>query len=408
MIRKFAALLLLVWCPLGMAEIGTIDKVPGATLLFPHFEVDTGNTQGNNTIITIQNTSATAIVGNVTLWTDQGIPTTNFVIYFTGYDQETIDLRRLFVDRLVPRTATDGQDPADTISPQGILSQDINFASCNQIEFLPDGQEGRFGPELIAAHTGQPAPAYFGSTSQCGSRNYGDRIARGYITVDTVNACTLSRPGRLGYFISGGAGIATLQNVMTGEYVLFDANNRRTVAESAVAIEASPDSPLTTGGAPTFYRGIAGAPSADNREPLPTAWAARFAGARTSFDFWREPSTGAGAGTAAAPYPCGGAGPGHGTQNAVTAYDASGTVLAQPTGDLFPGFAGTTAGSALGLNASLGWVFVNLNAGANFKQSWLNVRQVPASAAPGAPYGYATEAIQLGNLAVGPADPSSP
>ena len=39
-------------------------------------------------------------------------------------------MRDVFVDGKLPRTASDGQDPADTISPQGAASQDINFASC--------------------------------------------------------------------------------------------------------------------------------------------------------------------------------------------------------------------------------------------------------------------------------------
>ena len=43
---------------------------------------------------------------------------------------QTINLRDILANGILPRTASDGQDPADTISPQGPFSQDINFASC--------------------------------------------------------------------------------------------------------------------------------------------------------------------------------------------------------------------------------------------------------------------------------------
>jgi len=403
MFRTTVGLLLLGMSQLAFAALGTIDKVPGATLLFPHFEVDTSSEQGNNTIITIQNTSATAVLGRVVFWTDQGIPTLGLNIYLTGYDQETIDLRRLFVERLEPRTASDGQDPQDTISPQGPVSQDINFASCNN--FFPDIFAGTFGPELTFAHTGRPAPAYFDSATLCGGRNYGDNIARGYITVDAVNQCTLNFPHDPGYFVDGGAGIATMQNVFSGQTVFFDATTRRTYAETAVAIEANPTSPFTSGGAPTFY-GMPG--SADNREPLPTAWATRFSGGRTSFDYWRQPVTTTGG--FPAPFTCGTA-PANAptTQRAVTAYDANGAITGSPTGNLFQFGTGNTPGSSLNLNAPLGWVFVNLNLGdGTVRQSWLTTRQVPAASGTGVPYGYGTEAIQLGNLALGPADPTSP
>ncbi|MBK8284967.1 MAG: hypothetical protein IPK97_08760 [Ahniella sp.] len=402
MIRALGGALLLGFCTLAQGAIGTIDPAPGATLFFPHFEVDTQNDQGNNTFITIQNTSATAILGNVVLWTDYGLPTHQFNVYLTGYDQETLNLRNLFVQRFDARTASAGQDPGNGISPQGPFSQDINFASCGP--FLPDGQSGRLGPELIAAHTGGSAPQYFGS-NLCGSRNYGDGIARGYITIDAVNSCGSDGPGDFGYFFSGGAGRATNQNVMVGEYVIFDANNRRMLAEPAVGIEASGISPLTTGGALTFY----GEPgSADNREPLPTAWAGRFSQGRTSIDYWRAPRTTSDG--RIQPFTCGSAPTGAATdQRLVSVFDATGTLTGQPTGNLFAGAAGTVSGNSLGLNAGLGWVFVNLNLGDDsIRQSWLNFRQVPADASTGAPYGYSTGGIQLGNPALGPANPILP
>src|SRR6187549_255511 len=113
----------------AQAVIATVDDVPAATLLLPYFEVDLANENGVNTLFSINNASATAILAHVVLWTDLSVPTFDFNIYLTGYDVQTISIRDIF-HGIVPRTASDGQDPTDTISPQGTFSQDINFASC--------------------------------------------------------------------------------------------------------------------------------------------------------------------------------------------------------------------------------------------------------------------------------------
>src|SRR5829696_10120070 len=100
------------------AVIGTIDDVPAATLLLPYFEVDLNNANGVTTLFSINNASATAVLAHVTIWTDQSVPAIDFDVYLTGYDVQTISLRDIFVDGNVPITASDGQDPKDTISPQ--------------------------------------------------------------------------------------------------------------------------------------------------------------------------------------------------------------------------------------------------------------------------------------------------
>ena len=73
---------------------------------------------------------ATAVLAHVVIWSDLGVPVFNFNVYLTGYDTQLIDLRNVFTGSL-PRSASAGQDPQDSISPKGIFSQDINFASCN-------------------------------------------------------------------------------------------------------------------------------------------------------------------------------------------------------------------------------------------------------------------------------------
>ncbi len=108
----------------------TIDQVPGATLLLPYFEVDIADPAGVDTLFTINNASATAILTHVMVWTDMSVEALDFNIYLTGYDMQTVSMGLMIRDGLLPVTASDGQDPTDAISPQGVISQDINFASC--------------------------------------------------------------------------------------------------------------------------------------------------------------------------------------------------------------------------------------------------------------------------------------
>src|SRR5215210_2076623 len=131
---SLALLALLAFSGPAVAEIGTIDDVPAATLLLPYFECELGPTLvptpgGVTTLFSINNASATAVLAHVTVWTDESIPTLDFDVYLTGYDVQTINDCDIFNGRL-PVTASFGQDPKDTISPKGDISQDINFASC--------------------------------------------------------------------------------------------------------------------------------------------------------------------------------------------------------------------------------------------------------------------------------------
>ena len=401
-LRLMAGLLLALVSMTATGAIGTIDNVPAATLFFPHFEVDADDPQGVNTILTVHNTSATAIMVNVTLWTDLGLPTDQFNIYLTGYDLQTIDLRSIF-RRILPITGSDGQDPTDTISPQGNFSQDINFASCNGNLSTPQNRGTQFGSNLsrdiVGAHSGQASDDYFGGL--CGSRDLGDGIARGYVTMDTTSQCTLDTPTTTAYFTSF---VATYQNVMRGDYTIIDPSTGTVLANDAVGIEADPLHPVTSSGVDkqTFYGRFVGFTGVDHREPLPTAWAGRASAGRTDVDFWRDP------GTVTAPFACGGAPVGLPTgQRLVNVFDVDGSVDATPAGNLFPFAAGSTTGATLGIAPDLGWLFVNMNLAAPsgplgaIRQSWLTLRQTPRGVAAGGGMQYSVPAIQLGNAGAG-------
>lgn len=270
MFRSTVLSVLVLLCAVapGHAIIGTIDDVPAATLLLPYFAVDLDRTEGVTTLFSINNASATAVLAHVTLWTDLSVPTLDFNVYLTGYDVVTFNMRDLF-NGTVPATASAGQDPADTISNQGPFSQDINFASCNNQLPLP-----AMGPVRVehirAAHTGQPSPVVFGG--QCSGVDHGDAIARGYVTIDTVNQCSLQFPGDIGYFSPGGTGVATNQNVLLGDYFYVDNEQNFAQGETMVHLEAS--SALGATNYTFYWRYSLGA---DQREGLPNTFFVRYA-----------------------------------------------------------------------------------------------------------------------------------
>ena len=79
------------WAGPAGAVIGTIDNVPAATLLLPYFEVDLGNVNGVNTLLSINNASAAAVLVHVVVYADLSVPTANFNLYLTGYDAIQLD-----------------------------------------------------------------------------------------------------------------------------------------------------------------------------------------------------------------------------------------------------------------------------------------------------------------------------
>jgi len=284
------------------AVICTIDQVPAATLLLPYFEVDLSNPQGLTTLFSINNASATAILTHVVVRTDLSVEVLDFNVYLTGYDVQTINLRDILVNGNMPQTASAGQDPTDTISPKGQFSQDINFASCTGFLPIPPLSASTIA-YLQAALTGKTIPGIFAACSGppcCAAQNLGDNIARGYITVDTVNSCTIVPQDSLGYFGAGGTGIATNQNVIWGDWFIVNTTQNFAEGGDLVHIEADATNPATsTSGRYTFYgRYLKPNPwtAVDNREPLATTFATRYLNggpfsAGTSLLCWRDSKT---------------------------------------------------------------------------------------------------------------------
>ncbi|MCA9518441.1 MAG: hypothetical protein KC635_26080, partial [Myxococcales bacterium] len=313
--------------PAGRAAIGPNDAVPAATLLLPYFEVDPAPiAQGQpapraRALLTVRNTRAIAVLTQVTVWTDAGLPALSFPVYLTGYDAEIIDLRAVLVGGALPASAPADADPDDAISPRGPLSEDRAIPSCRG-EMPPAPLDAAARASLRAALSGQPS-ALFGG--QCGSAAHGvtaeapagDGLLRGYVTVDVVKGC--SDGPRDGAYA---ATVLATTNALTGAFELVDNAYNSAVGELLVHVEASTTDPrTTTAGAPTFYGRLVGWSGIDRREPLTPrlrAWAPQggIVDAAELIVF-REPAG------PVAPFPCGSPPAGEGLR-AARAYEEGG------------------------------------------------------------------------------------
>lgn len=272
----------------SQAVIGTLDDVPAATLLLPYFEVDLDDANGPQTRFTVSNVSEAAQLTHVQLWTDWGTPSFGFDVYLGGRDSVEVDLRQLFAG-IVPQTGP-------TLAGNGPYSNaNVAFAGCTAALTTITGVSlpipDRLAAGQIAAlrenHTGV---AVASRSNRCTAQNHGDGIARGYITVDTVNSCTTASPATLGYFTN----TATTQNVLIGSFALIDRNQSQYPSSPMVHIEASNTDPLTsTPGEHTFYGMYVGSLATDGREALGSVSRARVLaspeiGAETELLVWRE------------------------------------------------------------------------------------------------------------------------
>lgn len=278
--------------------VGANDVAPAATLLFPWFEVDVASPAWTTrtTLIQFHNVSGTAVLTRVTLWTDLGIPTFGFNVYLTGHDFVAVNLSDVFVRGFLPYSGP-------TVTVGGPFSTNLPFPSCAGILPASTGFTTPAIPASVlahiqASHTGVRSPL----TNKCSARV--NAMARGYVTVDTVSACSVSwdvLPDAAGYF--GAGGIVTDQNVLVGEVYWVDPNpSTGNYAQGQPAVHIEADASLA--GALTFYGRLA-AGGTDHREALPTSWATSWnvgglLGAQTNLLVWRDP------GVPVSPFDCSG------------------------------------------------------------------------------------------------------
>lgn len=354
--------LLLALAPPAGAATCALDVVPAATLLLPYFEVDLDHPGGRTTALSIGNASHRAALAHVVVWTDLAVPTFVFDVYLTGYEMQTINLRDVFEGK-IPVTADLARDPDDLLSPRGALSEDSTFPGCENLDGVPGPFAKPVWPvlppgavaDLRSLHTGGPAA---GLQGKCAGLAHGDRIARGYVTIDAARRCSPLAPDDPGYF--GPGGVATNDNVLWGDYYYIDGREGSAQGTNLVRIEADPA--RFGAGDYTFYARYVGASGADAREPLATTWAARFLEggpftSGTGLVVWRDSKR------PGEPFACGGRPPGHPfSQGQVFWFDEQENPTTIETANLFPFAAGKvrTAGM-VGGTRSFGWLYLDLN-----------------------------------------------
>lgn len=322
----------------ALAELCSLDAVPAATLLLPYFEVDLDDPAGVTTFFSINNAEGAPALAHVVFWTDWSYPTLAFDVYLTGYDVVSINVRDVFEGK-IPMTADAPNDPqqADAATRCGVRSpcggvhsenrhwDDANaedageqgFPFCDQV--LPAYDNPVLVSEaldvLVRSHTGRAVAAL----DACVGEDYGDNVARGYVTVDSVSECSLAlRPTDAGlggtpYFVDGGLGVANDRNQLWGDWSLVDPTNHFAQGDTLAHIEAHDEfdaaripliHPATRETAMvvdqvtgrTFYGRYFQDPAdgRDNREPLGTIWAARYLNGPafddTQFLVWRDPN----------------------------------------------------------------------------------------------------------------------
>jgi hypothetical protein len=173
-----------------------ITAAPAATLLLPYFEVDIADPGGVDTFFSINNAEPISILAHVIVWTDMSVEALDFNVYLTGYDVQTIGMGLIIRDGILPVTAR--QTSVSPIGPYSIPAYLGTYTACASI--LPYAEpelDADFLDHLQSILTGGPSSIYGG---RCGGYDYGDGIARGYVTVDNVLDCTLLTPCDNGYF----------------------------------------------------------------------------------------------------------------------------------------------------------------------------------------------------------------
>ncbi|HEX7151671.1 MAG TPA: hypothetical protein VF618_09305 [Thermoanaerobaculia bacterium] len=275
-----------------------IALLPAATLLLPYFEVDLeGNPgDGRTTLFTVVNTSREPQIARVTLWTDLSVPVISFNIFLTGYDVQAMNMHDVLVRGLIapPNGTGVGTTPGSRSASN--ITGNPRFR-----DTVPNNCRPPQNPTRIPAPFLQDLQAAFttGNVPSICATPVGTQHTRaiGYATIDVVSDCNLKLPNDASYFDD-----LLYDNVLTGDYQHISGSGNFANGNPLVHLRAIPDelsASETAHALPwTFYSGFV-ANRRDRRQPLPSAFAARFidggpTGFETNLQLWRERSSACG------------------------------------------------------------------------------------------------------------------
>lgn len=355
------------WTAPAMAQPAGNCAVPpglGATLLFPYFEVDLGNTAGKTTVLSINNGRSVEVMARVVVWTDWGRDTLAFDVWLDAFDVQTLNMRSVF----------DGNIPS-TGAGEGLGG----FANCDNRP--PSHANPAFGgmelAQLRADHLGVEGPMF----GNCVGEVYGDGVARGYVTVDVVDECNgieVNNPQTTPvdsdrYFDDGdGQSVAINNNDLWGDYTYLDFAGAAAQGSQAVPLWAS-ESTFAGSDIYTFYGRFHNFDGRDHRVPLPFRWNQRFLaggsfGGGADLIVWRDPelpTSPAACNARPAPFPL---------LSASTALDEAGNTAAGPALG-FPIATQRVSIDDLNVPFDFGWIQVsgdvNVNGVDNRSQVWV-------------------------------------
>lgn len=297
------------------ANICAFDPVPAATLLFPFVAFDYNNPiDGTTTLFSITNVSNEAQIVHVTLWTDDSVAVLDFNIVLSGYDVQTLNIRDILINGLLPVTVTANQtgypvingpipsDDGPVEPPVGLPDSD----GTNTLRTRCNPTDHPSYPGLYTTPIDQVTLAVLQSFlqttqvvvkghSNCAGTRYtlvpddwwqlrdDTEPTWMYITADVVQTCNKFFPDVDAEYWDDEV---RYDNVLIGDMLWVDAAARYSEADNAVHIEADTNLaavvfPDADGNPHSFYYRYSTLKDNTNdyREPLPTAWAFRYVGA---------------------------------------------------------------------------------------------------------------------------------
>jgi hypothetical protein len=373
------------------------SAAPAATLLLPYFEVDFNSPQttARTTLFTIVNTTDLPQIAHVVLWTDWSFPALDFNIFLTGYDVQGINLYDIFARGIIAPgpTGSAGGTSSNTTVPTNPTAGSqpaannantlLDISNCSNLPGSFAGNTALLRDLQLIFTTGKATGAGIPCTAQAGNAHAN---AIGYATIDVMSSCNTSLPNQGVYFTQ-----ILFDNVLIGDYQDINPNpatgnyaGGNPLVHIRAVPEGGPAGTFVATNLPfTFYdRYTAGAPGPtpanrkfDRRQPLPSAWAARYiqggTGAfNTNFKIWREGYSN-GACSAA-----GLASNGNITIAEIVRFDEheNATVLSNGIISPAPGQPGTSETQALSTSSAFfpgpstsgdvgGWMYLNLNNG---------------------------------------------